>query len=592
MNERPNVCEEIEKLRFSSFNEIFGALNRLSEQYGNLPTSSLINAFSSVGVMGSSYTPDPVVQNRRVKAISSLPETMTKDKVSEMLKNPDCNEKLLRQTAHALEYTAYPLFHTRKVYQELLTYHNYIAPHLVDEKDTKKEEFWREWKLLEKVRHELDASSFAHEASGQALVEGKTFYHPRVSVDKAHNKVNYAFVQQLPSDWCKIVGFNNKSKYTVAFDLMYFTNPGTDPLQFGDLFTPFLSDFESVVIPERPGAKMIYASRAGINLRELQKKRFADGKAPNAYYQNGRWFYWVTLPIDEVFTFEVDDVSRNAISPFAALFIDLIQLSQLAAIQLSLVQNPLVSVLTGEIPYFEDKGTNTVDQYKLSNGGRLLFESLWYKMLSANNTNGIGLFAAPYENMKLHTLSETPSAMDIVSKGYTDTMSKAGLTGIIPVTADTRAGAVNVSLKIESRFASPIYSCMERMMNCIIERLNLKYEFKFRMFGDLASDKDTEEECIKGMERGLLTSAIIHNALHDRSILDDICWSSAVMNSGLLDKRIPLITSYSAKNGDGILPPQKQSGAGGDEGGRPTSGDTATSEGHEGDLDSPQTMEG
>ena len=50
-------------------------------------------------------------------------------------------------------------------------------------------------------------------------------------VDKSHNEVCHAFMQQLPSDWVKIVGFNNKSKYTVAFNLFYFLQPGTNPLQ-------------------------------------------------------------------------------------------------------------------------------------------------------------------------------------------------------------------------------------------------------------------------------------------------------------------------------------------------------------------------
>ena len=80
----------------------------------------------------------------------------------------------------------------------------------------------REWKLLEKLRTEFDITHFAHEVAGQALQEGKVFYYARYSVDKSHNKINYAFMQQLPSDWIKIVGFNNKSKYTLAFNMMYY----------------------------------------------------------------------------------------------------------------------------------------------------------------------------------------------------------------------------------------------------------------------------------------------------------------------------------------------------------------------------------
>lgn len=73
--------------------------------------------------------------------------------------------------------------------------------------------------------------------AGQALQEGKVFYHPRVKVDKSHNQVDYAFMQQMPSDWVKIVGFNNVSKYTVSFNLFYFLQPGTAQSSSGNLLT-------------------------------------------------------------------------------------------------------------------------------------------------------------------------------------------------------------------------------------------------------------------------------------------------------------------------------------------------------------------
>ena len=164
---------------------------------------------------------------------------------------------------------------------------------------------------------------------------------------------------------------------------------------------------------------------------------------PDVYYQNGRWYYWVYLPADAVFTFEADDVSRTAISPFAGLFLNMIQLAQMEQIQLELIQNPLVSLLHGEIPYRDDKNATAEDQYKLSNAGRLLFEAIWYDMLQMNNTSGIGLYAAPFENMKLESLSEAPSAMDIVKQGYSDTMSQAGMGAIIPLGDDPKAGTYN-----------------------------------------------------------------------------------------------------------------------------------------------------
>lgn len=564
--------KELNSLRYQSFPEIFAAMRRMADEYGSLPMDKLIGAFGNVMGYSNRYIDgDPYTQNRRVKAIGTRPANYNKEQIAKMVQSPEESEQPLRAVEHALEYSAYPLFHTRMVYQNLLTYHSYVAPSLTDRDDAKKDDFWREWKLLEKLRKKLNPKDTCHMIAGQALQEGKVFYHPRVRVDKSHNRVEHAFLQQMPSDYVKIVGFNNVSKYTVAFDLMYFMTPGTDVRQFGNLFLPYMRDFYEVVTPapQGLGKKLVYATI------DMEKVNAIGDDRVEAYYQNGRWCYWVTLPADSVFPFEIDDTNRNVLPVFVGMFIDLIQLAQMEQIQLELLQNPLVSLLHGEIPYWSDRQSGNDDQYKLSNAGMMLFESLWYQMLTANNTSGIGLYMAPLENMKLETLSEAPNAMDIVSEGYTDVMAKAGLTALIPTTSDSRAGAVQVSFLIESQFAKCIYTCYERMVNCLIEKLNLNYEWEFHMFGDLATDEDKEGELKEQMTLGILPATIEYNAMHDRSILDDIALSDAILESDLMNRRLPLVSSYNASNKDGILPPQT---------GRPKS-EGVTSDGQEADLD-------
>ena len=570
---------ELNKLQYSSFPNIFDRFRKMAAENQGIPMSSITSAFAGIN-SGRYGLANPYIQNRRVKQISSLPADFTKDQVAEMLTKPYDSEQPLRQVAHILEYTAYPLFHIRKVYQEMLTYHSYVMPKLTDSADTKKDEFMREWKLLEKLREEFKPKENAHQIVGQVGVEGKVFYYPRYSVDKSHNKVNYAFMQQLPSDWTKITGYNNISKYTVAFNMMYFLQPGCVPEQYGDLFTPYLYDFSSVVQkPKGTGTNLIFAQKTRVDMQKFQNIQARGDMAgtPDVYYQNGRWYYWVYLPADAVFTFEADDVSRTAISPFAGLFLNMIQLAQMEQIQLELIQNPLVSLLHGEIPYRDDKNATAEDQYKLSNAGRLLFEAIWYDMLQINNTSGIGLYAAPFANMKLESLSEAPSAMDIVKQGYSDTMSQAGMGAIIPLGDDPKAGTAQISLQIESKFMQTVYRDYERMMNAIIKKLGPRYEWKFVMFGDLSEDEKMMERCMKGMEHGILPDTIIYNALLDRSILDDICLSDAVYNSGILDKRIPLVTSYNMKQESSGLPPQSP--------GRPKGDGNVTTDGSETMID-------
>ena len=589
MEEKLNLTTELQGVQYSSYSDIFGRFKKLSEQYGGMPMSSLMSAFSRT-TGAQYYRNDPYIQNRRVQAISSLPNEFSKNKVAEMLTSPLANERGLRQVEHALEYTAYPLFHTRKMYQDLLTYHSYIVPEFTEKDAAKNDDFWREWKLLEKLRRKLGPKTTAHKLAGQAVQEGKVFYYPRISVDKPHNKVDYAFLQQLPSDWTKIVGFNSVSKYTVAFNLFYFLRPGCFPEQFGDLFEPYLDTFSMVTdrAPKGVGKKYVYAEKATVDMGRFRQivQDNPQGLAgePEVYYQNGKWFYWVTLPVDKIFTFEIDDANTTAVSPLTGLFLSLLQIAQYEQIQLELVQNPLISLFTGEIPYKQKNDQTAIeDDYRLSDAGRRLFEYLWYQMLSDSNTSGIGWFTAPVQNIKMHQLAEAPSATKISSAGYGYTMAKAGLSALIPTSDEPRAGVANISLQIESKFAEQIYRCYERMMQSIFEGMNLKYSWRFSLFGNIAEDADTLKAAKEGMTLGILPQTVIYLALHDMSVVDDLTLSHAISESGVLDLRIPLVSTYSAKQGDSRLPPQAAHDA--NPGGRPGAEGTKTSEGAEAGID-------
>lgn len=589
MEEKLNLTTELQDVQYSSYSDIFGRFKKLSEQYGGMPMNSLMSAFSRT-TGAQYYRNDPYIQNRRVQAISSLPNEFSKNKVAEMLTSPLANERGLRQVEHALEYTAYPLFHTRKMYQDLLTYHSYIVPEFTDKDAAKNDDFWREWKLLEKLRRKLDPKTTAHKLAGQAVQEGKVFYYPRISVDKPHNKVDYAFMQQLPSDWTKIVGFNSVSKYTVAFNLFYFLRPGCFPEQFGDLFEPYLDTFSVVTdrAPKGAGKKYVYAEKGTVDMGRFRQivQDNPQGLAgePEVYYQNGKWFYWVTLPVDKIFTFEIDDASTTVVSPLTGLFLSLLQIAQYEQIQLELVQNPLISLFTGEIPYKQKNDQTAIeDDYRLSDAGRRLFEYLWYQMLSDSNTSGIGWFTAPVENIKMHQLAEAPSATKISSAGYGYTMAKAGLSALIPTSDEPRAGVANISLQIESKFAEQIYRCYERMMQSIMDGLNLKYSWRFECFGNIAEDADTLKAAKEGMTLGILPQTVIYLALHDMSVVDDLTLSHAISESGVLDLRIPLVSTYSAKQGDSRLPPQAAHDA--NPGGRPAAEGKKASEGAEAGID-------
>ena len=582
------------------FAEYFRALDN---KYGDMDAESKLRAVLAAGKMFDSYNPDPNVQNRRVKGISSLPVDMKKNDISGFLKNPNGSERPLRQLSNILEYTAYPYFKLRKTYQDILTYRYYSYPCYLEESDAEKKDFKREWRLIDKLNASIRPSDIAHEITGHCVRDGKAFYILRYNVDKGHNEVNHAFLQQLPQDWVKIVGFNNVTKYSVAFNMMYFLQPGATWTQFGDLFRPYKDGFLEMVRPVEPSKSVVYASkkcRCEINtekLKELRKNAISDDDAPEVYKENGAWFYWVNLPAEAVWTFECDDVSRNVISPLIGLALSMAQIAQYEDVQLELVQNPLVACVLGEMEYRDDSAYAAEDAYKLSPSGRAFFESLWYQMLAANNTSGVGIYSAPLKNLHLEQLAEAPSATDISSKGYSYAMMKSG-NGILPMDTEPRAGSVQISAMIESQYARCVYGQFERMMNHLYRTLNLNYDWRFKMFGNIFTEKEELETCRKGLTLGLLGETLKYNALMGHSTLEDISMSEAIIGIGIMDKRIPLATSYTMSgNGSNTTPAattKTKSTSGSTEevevkevkeSGRPSSEGTPSTEGQEGSQD-------
>lgn len=549
------------------------SLQAIAQLNADMPIDDVINAMLSTSAYNA-FTLNPLIQNKRTKVIQTLPQDYDQDEIASFLRDPINSEQPLRATGQALEVSAYPYFKIRKSYQDMLTYSWFNAP---TDADDKKEiaSVMREWRLVDKLCRELQVDRQAHKIAGQALQNGKVYYYPRISVDKSHNKINYAFMQQLPEDWTKIVGFNNLTGYTVAFNMTYFFQPGTVYSQFGDLFEPYIKDLNKVTTLDSKGRKAISLDAYA----QVSQQKVFSGTYEPPYNQNGKWYYWVTLnPV--IYTFEIDDTDTNVVPPFTGLMLAMAQVAQYESLQLSLVTNPLVACLTGEIPYRKDEGLRPDDGTRLSDGQRRMFEALWYNMLAANNTAGIGVYFAPVEQLKLQTLSEAPSATKVAANGYSYAILKAGLSALIPSTDDTRAGAAQLSAKLESRFPAPIYGQFKRMLENLYSGLNLKCDWSFTMFGDIYSRDDELRAAKEGMTLGILSDTLRYLALRGMTLSEDYSVSVAVSKSGIMDMRLPLVSSYSAKQDSSGLPP---------EGGRPSlkdKGEDVTSDGAEGDMDS------
>lgn len=547
------------KEQSGAVSKVIERFNEMADSYaGVLSAQSIYNAFSRAG---ANLANQPQIQNQRVKAISSLPNDYTKEAIGGFLREPYFNEIPLRQTSQILKWTAYPYFKVAKTYQDIPTYHHYTKPLYMDAQKAKNTAFLREATLLDKFSKVLDPTAVAHKITGLATTLGKVVYIPRYSVDKVHNTVNYAFMQQLPSDWTYIIGFNNVSGYTVSFDMMYFLQPGTDWRQFGDLFLPFVEDFNKVFEPpkERKTGKYVYASAPSVSVKNRNGKMIeyypqnVDGDGvgnPRTWMQNGRWMYFVTLPIDKAWVFEIDDTTAAVASPLSGLMLTYSQQADYEAAQLSLLLNPLIKIFTGEIPYRKEEMSNAPNQFRLSDGGRIMFETLFDMLMARNNTGGTALYSAPLENIKSHDFSESANANEISESFNRYGMEKAGLSGLIPVAEDVKAGQVEKSALLESRFSTAtIYPQFSRMMNHIYKSLNLNYDWEFVMFGTIYTDDKIRDNAQSALSNGDTSAHFILSALDGSSWIDKMSMMHVINESGILDMLTPPQTSYTQSKG-------------------------------------------
>ncbi|MHC1722456.1 MAG: hypothetical protein AB9836_04525 [Aminipila sp.] len=551
--------ESISNDATESFSNMFKNVRDIAQnpRYKGLSLSRIADAF------GMAWNNNPHIQHTRLLRNKSQPFMYDRSDLEYMIKNPESCEEQLRRASHAFDYTSYPLYKLKQTLSSILTYRWFYMPQYIGPRDAEKEDYKTERRFVDKFCKKLDPSFRGRIIAEEALTEGKIFKYIRHNVDKSHNKVYAVELMDLPSDWCKIVGRNSESYYTVSFNMTYFWSSGASLAQFPPIFTEYakmlqnITEFSSSTTTrgkKRRHINMAKAAKLMSNHSELDISKIG-----------GSYFFWVDLPVDECFVFGTDFTSPIQAPMLMGLFLSAQDLSSYEYLQPQLLQMPLYAILTGEIPFNQEKNsTKKQDDYKLSPTARTYFESIFYEMMASNNTRGVDIFMAPAENLKLQNLQEVPNGGKIVTTAYQDFLTKAGITGIQSSTDKPMAGMVATSQKIEARYADLIYCQFANMMNITLEKLGLNYEWRFVMFGDIFSEKDMLARAKEGMTLGILADTYIYNAILGRTIEDDVATSYEMMHSGILNMRIPLVSSYSAKQGEGTMPPQPSNNRGRD----------------------------
>ena len=491
----------------------------------------------------------------RRRSLTTPPADYSREEIAAMLRRPQENEKPLRAVSAALAASTKTYDLILQTYQDILSYTWYIHPCAgCGEEDP--ETVRKNYAAAYRIARTLDPVSTAHELVGLCMQYGKVFCTPRVSVDVNTGEVEHAWLQQLPMDYCRIVGRNNgPGKYTVEFDPSYFLLPGTDPSDYGNLFDGLLiergEDEKEKRAGEREWEENRKRERKGKELEKNsippliggEREWIRDKGTKNNYYPSpigGRDgvphgegeglcvtkreafnLNPVILPPDKVIVFEINDRTDAAVPPLTGMFTGLTRLPDFEYAQLEAVLSPLTAVLTGSLET-SDPSDNpaSADPVRVSPTVRRLFETLWYRMLEQNNSEGIGIFLAPAKELKLQTLSDAVLSTDIATTAISDQILKAGLSSLIPTTSDPKVGLAEQSAKIAAQYAMPVCRTLERFFNELFSQLFPQTPLRFRMTGDIFSKEKETELALEGMKAGSGAAKLKYLALQDLSLLD------------------------------------------------------------------------
>jgi len=400
--------------------------------------------------------------------------------------------------------------------------------------------------LLDKMRHKFYSRQILHEVTGRALFEGKVICYHSYKADKSHNNAIENRLIILPSDWCTIIDSSNPvSKYTVAFNMCYFMEYPDAINKFGNLFSPWLDEFYRIVGKGEDGGPYIndkiYKDIYGISV---------GGEIPfNAPYiiNAGYLQYWVVLPIEYVWVYEIDDVTSWHAPVFTGLFKSILNVGPMEEIFLDLAQNPLIALLTAEIPYFSDKvvGNAKQDNFAISNDYQEYYKTIWEEIMQYLGTQGVGLYPAPFTNFKLNQLGDSQYTDKLLSAYNKYVVGKSGLLGVLPATDSVMAGQIGVAKKlVESFSASTIYRTCEKMLDQMTLNLNLRGDYAWCAFGGVFSDDDEIVRAEKALTLGITPDLFRYNALKDRGMFADLAMSKFVDEMGYTPYRNPLSSSY------------------------------------------------
>jgi hypothetical protein len=505
--------------------------NLFSSKYGNC---DLLLA------MQNALSKNPYVQNQRLKQLKSYPVFYDRNTLEIALQSPQSNEQTLREASYALSSSVFPLYKLMRMYPDILTYKGYAYSKYVPTKDLNTPRYKSDSKIVHMFLDKFKPKYTFRRIAQEVFKEGKRAYIYRQSIntETGKEKVDYALLQELASDWWKPTYKGADNYIGASFNFTYFWQVGTSIDQFPPVFRQYYEELMGCTNKTSTGYEIDY------------------GKAPqnsSVEFTGGNWFFWKELPNDLCFVFSCDESNVWIVPPFISLFLQAQDLSNYLLLQQQLTSIPLNSIVLGEIPFHDNGSGSKSGGY--TNDLRLndTMVTGFLDMFNGIAPSGSSMFAAPFQNMKLFNFPQVPNGEKIYTEALQQFIGSAAVNGLQTTSEKPSISQVKAAMSIEAGFADVLYDQFMNCINVIFEKwLNLKFCWRYKIFGDRFSDKDTIQSLKDGLSMGQSYLLPKYAAMHDLDIEDTDALANQVKSSGIYNKMIMVKSAFQSsdkKNG-------------------------------------------
>lgn len=438
---------------------------------------------------------NPFLQNDRLKRLSTLPATMSRDKLIKALVEPQNNEEALRAEAWAISSSQYMYYKILRLACDVPLYKWYVLPEAFgDKSDYKKPEFVSEDKYVNQWLRVFDLQNTLRRVALEVKREGKVTYVLRNSIsgEGDKRKVNYAIWQKLPSNYVKLVKIGAYG-YIAAFNMMIFLNPAFSPEQYPDFIQDIWADMisQGVIVNKQDKTYSFDVDKASEfsysyngstltgTIETITAKRLAK-MAGSSY------MFWVQLPQELCYTFCSDSSNAWAIPDTAGLLMSLDELADYDVLQGLVDSTPLTTLLTAEADLIKEPSPGQ-DQTALNPETICGLQSDFNEKTSTN----LEAFFAPLKNFKLLSLPAQPNGSDISANATKNVITRAGLGGLMITTDKPSVAQVKTAqllAEAEADFVTRQFECVLNMT--INELIGCKYRWVLKIWGGRFSFSD------------------------------------------------------------------------------------------------------